>query len=293
MSGEKQPLVSVVIPCYNHENFVQDCIQSVIDQTYKNIELIIIDDGSKDNSVFKIQEMLEKCENRFVHFEFRHRANKGLSATLNEALEWCQGEYYSAIASDDILLEDKIENQIHLFEENNKKKIIAVLGNVYFIDEKNEILGSSEIKENTIYNFDQIFMHQHLLFAPTQLIKTKAIKEVGGYKAGMLIEDWYMWLKLSKNGDILVVPNLFVKYRQHDSNTVKQLEKMQKGRFEVLSHFTEERLYQDALFKVHWMNSMEDLRLTSKNKILVIIRLFSYSPIRFCHFLVKKITGKK
>ena len=54
MSQESQPLVSIVIPCYNHEGFVQDCIRSVIDQTYQNIELIIIDDGSKDNSVEKI-----------------------------------------------------------------------------------------------------------------------------------------------------------------------------------------------------------------------------------------------
>lgn len=292
MNGEKQPLVSVVIPCYNHGNFVQDCIQSVISQTYQNIELIIIDDGSKDNSISKIEEMVEKCEKRFVRFEFRHRANKGLSATLNEALEWCQGEYYSAIASDDILLEDKIENQIQLFGDKNKENIIAVLGNVYFIDEKNEILASSEIKENTIYNFDQIFMHQHLLYAPTQLIKTKVIKEVGGYKPGMLIEDWYMWLKLSKIGNILVVPNLFVKYRQHDSNTVKQLEKMHKGRLEVLSYFKEEKLYQDALFKVHWINSMENLRFTSKNKFLVVMSLFFQSPIRFLKLFVKKVIEK-
>ena len=100
MLGIENPLVSVVIPCYNHEKFVQDCIQSVIDQTYPNIELIIIDDGSKDGSVEKIQEMIVACEQRFTRFEFRHRQNKGLSATLNEALEWCNGVYLSAIASD-------------------------------------------------------------------------------------------------------------------------------------------------------------------------------------------------
>lgn len=58
MKLDSHPLVSIVIPCYNHENFVQECIQSVIDQTYQNIELIIIDDGSKDGSVEKIQEMI-------------------------------------------------------------------------------------------------------------------------------------------------------------------------------------------------------------------------------------------
>ncbi|EPK1752121.1 glycosyltransferase family 2 protein, partial [Acinetobacter baumannii] len=100
MSEIKTPLVSIVIPCYNHVDYVQDCIQSIIDQTYQNIELIIIDDGSKDESVLKINEMLKKCENRFSRFEFRHRPNKGLSATLNEALEWCQGEYFATLASD-------------------------------------------------------------------------------------------------------------------------------------------------------------------------------------------------
>jgi len=87
LNQSNQPLVSVVIACYNHEFFVQDSIQSVIDQTYQNIELIIIDDGSKDGSVKKIQEMIPNCQQRFIRFEFRHRLNKGLSATLNEALE--------------------------------------------------------------------------------------------------------------------------------------------------------------------------------------------------------------
>ena len=104
---EQQPLVSIVIPCYNHSQFVQETIQSIIDQDYENIELIIIDDGSKDNSVEVIQEMIPACEERFVRFEFRYRPNKGLCATLNEALEWCEGEYFSPLASDDIALPHK------------------------------------------------------------------------------------------------------------------------------------------------------------------------------------------
>ncbi|HCJ6574862.1 TPA: glycosyltransferase family 2 protein, partial [Acinetobacter baumannii] len=118
MLFNEQPLVSIIIPCYNHANFVQDCIQSVIAQTYQNIELIIIDDGSKDETVEKIQKLVTQCTERFVKFEFRHRPNKGLSATLNEALEWCQGEYFSAIASDDMMLNDKIEIQIDFLKNS-------------------------------------------------------------------------------------------------------------------------------------------------------------------------------
>lgn len=87
---KQQPLVSIVIPCYNHEKYVQESIQSVIEQDYDNIELIIIDDGSSDNSVTKIKEMIQVCQKRFKRFEFRHRPNKGLCATLNEALAWCE-----------------------------------------------------------------------------------------------------------------------------------------------------------------------------------------------------------
>ena len=135
MNQSNQPLVSVVIACYNHERFVQDSIQSVIDQTYQNIELIIIDDGSKDGSVKKIQEMIPTCKERFFRFEFRYRPNKGLSATLNEALVWCQGEYYSPIASDDMMLPQKIEKQINFLLKSHKNKIVGIFSGYHLIDE--------------------------------------------------------------------------------------------------------------------------------------------------------------
>ncbi|HCJ6708059.1 TPA: glycosyltransferase family 2 protein, partial [Acinetobacter baumannii] len=140
MLFNEQPLVSIIIPCYNHANFVQDCIQSVIAQTYQNIELIIIDDGSKDETVEKIQKLVTQCTERFVKFEFRHRPNKGLSATLNEALEWCQGEYFSAIASDDMMLNDKIEIQIDFLKNSIDSTIVGVFGGYNLIDDTNAII---------------------------------------------------------------------------------------------------------------------------------------------------------
>ncbi len=107
------PLVSVVVPCYNHEKYVKETIESIINQTYKNIELIVIDDGSKDNSVQVIQEMADKHG-----FTFVHRPNKGLSATLNEGIRLSKGKYFCAIASDDILMLEKIEKQVTFMEAN-------------------------------------------------------------------------------------------------------------------------------------------------------------------------------
>ncbi|MGQ0439007.1 glycosyltransferase family 2 protein, partial [Bacillus sp. B-TM1] len=86
-----QPLVSVIIPCYNHRQYILNSIKSVINQTYKSIELIVIDDGSKDGSFEEIKKIESECQERFIRFECYTRENKGLSATLNEAIQWCQG----------------------------------------------------------------------------------------------------------------------------------------------------------------------------------------------------------
>ena len=135
-------LVSVVIPCYNHARYVKECIKSVIDQDFKNIELIIIDDGSKDASVQVIEEMRGACEARFARFEFIHRENKGVCNTLNQALEWCQGEYYAALASDDVWLTFKLKTQVEYLETH--PEVVAVFGGVTLIDEHGNILRKVE-----------------------------------------------------------------------------------------------------------------------------------------------------
>ena len=106
------PLVSVCVPAYNHEKYIAECIQSIIEQDYKNIELIIINDGSKDKTDEVIKSYEQKCQERFVRFEYRNRGNRGLSETLNEMVDWSHGKYFSAIASDDILLFNKILKEL-------------------------------------------------------------------------------------------------------------------------------------------------------------------------------------
>ena len=73
----EKPLVSVIVPAYNHETYVQDTINSIINQTYRNIELIVIDDGSKDSTWAKIQELKERCEKRFARVHFETKENEG------------------------------------------------------------------------------------------------------------------------------------------------------------------------------------------------------------------------
>lgn len=282
----EEPLVSVVLACYNHDEFVQDSIQSVIDQTHQNIELIIIDDGSSDRSVEKIQEMVDSCKERFTNFEFRHRPNKGLSATLNESLEWCQGEFFSPIASDDMFLSDKILTQVEYLKVN--KNCAGVFGGVDLIDNNNNLIGRWLYEEKK-YSFKDIFLHTHNLPAPTALMRIEAVKVVGGYKSGMIIEDWYMWLKLSKIGDIYYLPKIFTRYRFHETNLSKNLEKMHKGRFQVIDTFKNEDQYKLARLNVEWMNASEFLRVNRVEAIKGYLKILMKAPIFFFSMLSNRL----
>ncbi len=232
---QKKPLVSVVIPCYNHAQFVQESIQSVIDQDYDNIELIIIDDGSKDNSVEVIQQMIPACEERFVRFEFRYRPNNGLCATLNEALEWCRGEYFSPLASDDVLISQKVKDQIEKLSLLGKE-YVGVFGSAQKIDSHGNVLGVLNLKNSSIYHFLDIYFHKHNLPACTQMLRTNEVRKVGGYSEEYRIEDWYMWLKLTQNNKYLVsMPCVFSQYRTHSSNTSSNTNLMHEERIKIMN----------------------------------------------------------
>lgn len=278
-----QPLVSVVIPCYNHEQFVQDCIQSVIDQTYQNIELIIIDDGSSDRSVEKIQEMVDSCKQRFNNFEFRHRPNKGLSTTLNEALGWCTGDYISPIASDDLMLPSKVKRQVELLQEN--QEMVAIFGAVQLVNNLNIVIGEIRQK-NKIFEFNDLIYTDRFLPAPTQMIRLDALRTVGGFVEGMIIDDWYIYLKLLEAGNkIQYIDEIFCSYRTHDGNTFSNPYKMSIGRLQVLNEFSEHENFKKAFIKVCWDNAFETLKLDFKLSIII----FAYRLMHKLKLLVNKI----
>ena len=215
MQQVDEPRVSVIIPCYNHEQFIQQSIQSIIDQTYINIELIIIDDGSKDNSVMKIQEMIELCEERFTRFEFRSRANIGVSSTLNEGIEWCRGKYWTACSSDDFYHKDKVLSQVTYLSENKKCKFCVTES--YVVND----LSKELIKETSTYNvnlrdnitFTDIFLFKVHLPVTGMYVKDFLQFDLGGFDSSLSAEDYDINLKIASRTNIGVIPERLYYYR--------------------------------------------------------------------------------
>lgn len=286
--SKETPLVSIVIPCYNHAQFVQETIQSVIDQDYENIELIIIDDGSKDNSVEVIQEMIPACEERFSRFEFRHRPNKGLCATLNEALGWCEGEYFAPVASDDILESYKTSMQVNYLL--NYPHSIGVFGGVKLLYEETKKI-QTKVKRANKYRFKEIFLHKHNLPASTQLLRLDSVKKIGGYREDLIIEDWFMWLSLTEHGGTLdYMSAVFASYRRHAGNISSLLDKMQAGREEVVNLFSGNTLNKKALARAYMVAAHDWQNVNNKVSFFYIKKaisldgftLFSYRFLMYC-----------
>lgn len=280
---EKEALVSVVIPCYNHQNYVQEALNSVISQTYKNIELIIIDDGSKDNSVEKIKELEVKCTERFSRFEFRARPNKGLCETLNEGFSWCEGDYIGVLASDDAYLPHKIEKQVQYLGECDKN-IVGIFGSINFVDENGKITQVHHIK-NRKYDFKSIFLHRHDLPATTSMLRAEAIKNIGKLPQYLIIEDWYMWLKLTENGRLLKgIDEVFTNYRRHDTNLSSNDEqgviRMNKGRLQIIDCFKDNDLYDKAKSNILLLVNVNEYLpfLSIKEYLLLLFNVVKLNP---------------
>ena len=283
-SSQAEPLVSIVIPCYNHEKYIEESIQSAIEQTYANIELIVIDDGSHDQSVALIEKMREKCESRFVNFKFIARENRGLSKTLNQALGLVEGEFFSVLASDDIMFPEKTITQLNLI--NHDPEVIAIFTAHQYIDADSQVISikSSSYKE---FTFKDIFFHQHDIPASSQMIRVNELRRLGGYNENTKVEDWDLWLRLTENGAKLVyIPEVLVGYRAHDANLSRDKSLMFDEVFKIVKRYKKSKGYSYAEYKVYKLYKIRPAK--EKSYILYLFLRAKYSLT----FIWKSIVSK-
>jgi len=275
-----RPLVSVIIPSYNHEEFVQEAINSIIAQDYKNIELIIIDDGSEDDSVEKIKELVPICRQRFSRFEFRNRGNKGLCATLNEALDWCKGEYYSLSASDDISLPTRVSRQVELLEKNISDGVVGIFVGVTVIDANKNIIkirGS-----NDKFGFKKIFLRKTRILGSAVMLVRKSVLSVGGYDENLKIEDFSLLLSLASRGaSFISIKEPLVYYRRHGRNFSANIDEMWNSVNDILNKYKNHPCYQQAV-SCNVLQNAHNIQVVSKKlAIYWMIRALKIYPLNF------------
>ena len=224
--------VSIIMPVYNGAAYLAEAIQSILAQTYLDWELIIVDDGSSDDSL--------TIANEFAHQDDRicvlHQANRGLPSALNTGLRRATGRYVAALAQDDQWLPSYLQTMVAVLEANPEAGAAYALLQMIDINGRNlpqrfgRIVAPDQIYDRLI---DGDFIP-----ACTVMIRRSALEAVGWYDETLYAEDWDMWLRLAAAYPILAVPEVLLRYRVHDKNMTAQLAKMEQCMFAVVrKHF--------------------------------------------------------
>lgn len=205
MENIEQPLVSVIIPCYNSEEYISDCIESVLNQDYPLIEIIVVDDGSTDNS---INEVL-----KFNNITLIRQENSGACVARNKGIEQSNGKYIKFLDSDDILNANVINVQVRLAEKLNNN--VIVYGNYHIL--KN---GKKKIKNTLLESGDQTaVMIMSSILTTTPMHRKTNLLDVGGFDVRLKNgQEWNLHIRLSDKGYLFYHHNHSIfQYRIHDS----------------------------------------------------------------------------
>lgn len=248
----KECLVSVLVPSYNHEKYILDCLESIKKQSYKNIELIICDDNSNDNTYIKALEWCEKNASVFKnHLIIHNEENIGVAKNCNRMIKICNGKYIKIIASDDILLSSSIYEMVLFCEKNLEYDILY--SNGYYIPEETKYSNLNFASYRTIYKnnyknpkkiFDELYK-KDFIAAPTVLYRRATFEKLGLFSEEYIFEDWEYYLRTARLGKIGYLNKKTVGYREAP-DSLSRFTNTNEGRIKYRKFTSEQRKLLDS-----------------------------------------------
>ncbi len=208
-----QPLVSIILPVYNAQDYLKESLDSILNQTYTNFEFIILNDGSKDES--------EKVILGYTDPRIRYvsHPNMGLAGTLNVGLSLANGTYIARQDQDDISRPDRLEKQVRFLEEHPSVLLLGTRATI-FSDSSSEVRVHDHATHPAILKFDLLFdnpfVHSSVMF------RRKDIELIGNYNTDRsFFEDFELWSRFSSKGSVANLREVLVEYRHHDQGLSK------------------------------------------------------------------------
>lgn len=277
MSLNNSPLISVIIPFYNHNHFIKKTLDSVLEDTYPNKEIIIINDGSSNPDDSNITKWIEQHKDE-VSVQYSKRENRGLTKTLNELIGLSNGKYIIVCASDDYFINNTFSDRVQLLENSKNKKI--VLADNVVINNDGEIIYKSnlfEARKHKISNYLSDFGLKRMIvkkwgFAgPCWLASKELFAEIGLFDEALIVEDWDFFLRFVCKDLAIFYPDKKVSaYRIHENNTISNPDKQQRM-WEDLYYTAKKHIksFRNPYFKyIMWKNSRKNLKKVKHFKLI-------------------------
>jgi len=227
VSTTSMPLVSVLVPAYNHEAFVQHCLDSILADPYPAKEIVIIDDGSTDRTAERIEAWMALHRDH-IAIEYVSRENRGIAATLNELAARAHGEFLRIGASDDYLLPGGSEALVRYLMSHPSKG--AAIGDCVVVDgDGNKILDSGMCDlhgaDKRLYRSDdgirRAVISHWAIGGPVTMLRKGALETVARWTEGLRIDDWDLFLRLAARDAIGFIDVKVCAYRLHGANFSK------------------------------------------------------------------------
>ena len=262
-------LVSIIIPCFNQEKYLEECLYSVLNQTYKNWECIIINDGSTDNS----ENIAKKYENLDSRFQYKYITNGGVSNARNFAISLSKGNYILPLDGDDKIGNEYLFLAVAEFQKNPETKLVYCLANMFG--------NVNEYWPLPPFNYEY-FLFQNTIFCSAFYKKSDYLK-TSGYDVSMRLgyEDWDFWLRLINKNDLIIrinsvefyyrqtlnSRNSFIENEENHKKTIDYIYKKNLYKYiEILGFETkQEEFYnlQQSLIDLEWnINYVKELKQT-------------------------------
>ncbi len=237
-NGKKEPLVDIVMPCYNASGFIGEAIKSVIGQTYQNWNLWVVDDASTDDTVSVVREAMEQDPR--IHLLTNYR-NQGAARTRNRGLKNCRGEYVALLDSDDCWYEEKLECQVSLAQRSGADIVYCSYG---MVDENGERRWNDFIVPETV-SFRQM-LSSSVISCSTALLRKQVINRFY-FPEDCYHEDFAYWMILLKNGYKAVGdPKVLADYRVRKNSRASNKWTSAKGRWDIYRKVLKLPLYQSV-----------------------------------------------
>jgi glycosyltransferase involved in cell wall biosynthesis len=223
------PRVGVIIPVYNAEKYLHQALDSMICQTYKDFEILAINDGSTDSS----RRILQSYEcRRFRLFDMSH--NSGVTKTLNYGLLVSRSEYIARMDADDVSSPERLERQVAFLDENRN---VGILGTRFL--SMNESLSCTHWVNDVQTDPEEVakeLLDRCCIGHPTVMMRRRVVESIGGYDEGegtKAVEDYELWLRAASRGiKIANLPYHLLKHREYDHQVSKRLDQVQRANFE-------------------------------------------------------------
>jgi glycosyltransferase involved in cell wall biosynthesis len=239
--NKTNPKISIITASYNYAQYISETIESVINQTYSNWELIIVDDGSIDNSVEIIKDYCLK-DDRIKLYQHPEGINKGLKETILLGLKYSTANWVAFLESDDIFLPTNLEEKVKIINSNSK---------ALFIFNDIELFGDSNLKNPYMRDFYAHLKHEGFLNLrsvlrrrnpvatfSSVLLKKSLLKNIDFNSPIKPILDYYLWLQVAKHTHFYYLPKKLTKWRQHSDSYIFQIEMCNKKEWhrKVITH---------------------------------------------------------